>query len=111
LLADLDSNAFETRETASRELTRLGERAETAMRRALKNRPSLEARRRIEDLLNKLEPRSPTRETLQALRAIEVLEHIGTLAARRCLEALAKGAMDAPQTCAASGALKRLRRE
>ncbi len=78
LLADLDSDAYQTREAASRELVRLGERAEAALRRAWMNRPSLEMRRRIEDVLNKLEPSPPPPETLRMLRAIEVLEHIGT---------------------------------
>ncbi|MGH7223360.1 MAG: WD40 repeat domain-containing protein, partial [Gemmataceae bacterium] len=35
LIADLDSDAFKTRETASRELARLGERVEAALRREL----------------------------------------------------------------------------
>jgi WD40 repeat protein len=108
LLADLDDAAFETREAANRELTRLGERAEAALRRALANRPSLEMRRRIEDVLSKLEPTPPSSETLRMLRAIEVLEYVGTPAARRCLETLAKGAPDARQTRDAKAALQRL---
>jgi WD40 repeat protein len=108
LIADLDDAAFETRETASRELVRLGERAEDALRRALTNRPSLEMRRRIEDVLSKLEPGPLPPETLRALRAIEVLEHIGTPTARRCLEALANGAAEARPTRDAQAALHRL---
>ncbi|MGH7221972.1 MAG: hypothetical protein ACRELF_01960, partial [Gemmataceae bacterium] len=108
LIADLDADAFEAREAASRELTRLGERVESALRRALRNRPSLEMRRRIEDVLSKLEPCPPPPQTLRALRAIEVLEHIGTPAARRCLQALAKGAADARPTRDAIAALRRL---
>ncbi|HWG44849.1 MAG TPA: hypothetical protein VN688_18895, partial [Gemmataceae bacterium] len=107
LLTDLDSNVFETRETASRELGWLGERAEAALRRALTKRPSLEVRRRIEDLLDKL-PGSPSPETLRALRAIEILEYVGTPAARRCLQALTKGAPDALPTRDAIAALDRL---
>ncbi|MGH7174444.1 MAG: hypothetical protein ACRELG_29610, partial [Gemmataceae bacterium] len=108
LIADLDAAAFETREAASRELTRLGERVEAALRRELTNRPSLEMRRRIEDVLSKLEPYPPPPRTLRALRAIEVLEYIGTPAARRCLEALAEGATDARPTRDAQAALRRL---
>jgi WD40 repeat protein len=108
LLAELDGNTFKTRETASRELARLGERAEAALRRALDNRPSLEARRRIEDLLNKLERGELPPETLRTLRAIEVLEHLGTPEARACLETLAKGAPQARLTAEAKRALDRL---
>lgn len=108
LLADLDSDAFETREAANRELARFGEPAEAALRRALNNRPSLEMKRRIEDLLNKLEPGPLPPETLRSLRAIEVLEHLGTAEARRCLDALAKGAPQARLTREAKKALDRL---
>jgi WD40 repeat protein len=108
LIRDLDADAYATRETASRELIRLGERAEAALRRELTNRPMLEVRRRIEDVLSKLEPRPQPPEMLQVLRAIEVLEHIGTAEARHCLEALAKGAADVRQTREARMALERL---
>jgi WD40 repeat protein len=108
LIADLNADAYAKREAASRELTLLGERAEAALRRRLTNHPTLELRRRIEDLLDKLEPSSPPPETLRTLRAIEVLEHVGTPAARHCLVALAKGAADARQTRAAKSALQRL---
>jgi WD40 repeat protein len=85
-IGDLDADVFETRRAASKELAQLGERVEPALRRALRSRPSLEAKRRLEELLNKLELHPPSPETLRSLRAIEVLEHIGTPAARRCLE-------------------------
>jgi WD40 repeat protein len=54
LLAGLNSNSFAAREEATRELERLGEAAETALREALKGRPSAEVRRRAEALLAKL---------------------------------------------------------
>jgi WD40 repeat protein len=105
LIADLDADAFDTRDIASRELVDLGERAESALRRELANRPTLEARRRMEDILSLL-PTAPPK-TLRMLRAVEVLEHIGAPAARHCLEALTKGA-DAPPTRQAKAALQRL---
>jgi WD40 repeat protein len=108
LLAELDSDAFEMREVANRELSQFGELAEAALRRALNNRPSLEARRRIEDLLNKLEPGPLPPDTLRSLRAIEVLEHLGTADARGCVDALAKGAPQARLTGEAKRALDRL---
>ncbi|HEY7424229.1 MAG TPA: PQQ-binding-like beta-propeller repeat protein [Gemmataceae bacterium] len=108
LLSDLDGDVFDKRKAASRELARLGEQAETALRQALKEHPSLEARRRIEDLLNKLEPGPLSPETLRTLRAIEILEHLGTPEARRCLNALVKGAPLARETREAKRALDRL---
>lgn len=110
LIADLDADLYSTRESASRELIRLGERAEDALRRELTNRPTLEVRRRIEDVLSRLEPSPPPPETLRILRAIEVLEHIGTPVARRCLEVMSKGASEAKETHEASAALRRLDR-
>jgi hypothetical protein len=112
-IADLDAGAFETRATASRELIRLGERAEVALRRELTNRPTLEVRRRIDDILSKLEPGPLPPERLQTLRAIEVLEHVGTPAMRRCLEALSKGATDARRQSgiAAAGESSRMNRD
>jgi hypothetical protein len=108
LLADLDDNAFEQREAASRELAQLGERADTALRQALKNKPAPEAKRRIEELLEKLDNRSLAPEDLQALRAIEALEHIGTPEARKLLETLATGTPEARLTREAKAALKRV---
>jgi WD40 repeat protein len=108
LLADLDGDAFEKREAASRELAQLGEQAEAALRQALKDRPSLEMRRRLEALLDKLEHRTLPPETLRILRSIEILEHLDTAEARRCLDMLTKGAPAARQTQEAKRALDRL---
>ncbi|HTU22729.1 MAG TPA: WD40 repeat domain-containing protein [Gemmataceae bacterium] len=106
LVADLDSDAYSTRETASRELKRMPYRAEPMLRWALQHKPSLELRRRIEPIL--AEPRFPSTEDLRALRAITVLERIGTPEARGILEKLAGGAVS-PETRAAQQALQRLK--
>src|SRR5579883_301079 len=104
-IADLDSEEFAMREAATKELAALGERAEPALRQALKDRPSLEVRKRLEGLL--APRRVPPGEVLQGLRAIWVLERIGTVEARQLLQKLASAAM-APQTSAAREALERL---
>jgi WD40 repeat protein len=107
LIANLDDNRFATRELASQELKRLGAEAEPALRQALANHPSAEVRRRIDSLL--AEPvvvRLP--EKIQRLRAIRVLERIGTPQARQLLKSLAEGAALAPETAAAKAACKRL---
>jgi WD40 repeat protein len=108
LLADLDADSFEQREAASRGLAELDELAEAALRQALKEKPPAEMKRRIEELLDKLERRPLPPEALRGVRAVEALEHIGTTEARKLLEALAKGAPEARLTCDASASLKRL---
>ncbi len=105
LIVDLESDSFEKRQASTRNLTRLHYRAEPMLRRVLRDKPSLEMRRRIEAILT--EPRIPKAEDLRNLRAITVLERIGTPEARRILEKLAGGA-DAPETRAAKAALVRL---
>lgn len=108
LLADLDSDQFAVRDKATRELEALGELAEAAIRKLLSGKPSLEARRRGEQLLEKLRGPLPAGERLRSLRATEVLEHAGTEQARRLLARLADGAMEARLTREAKGALQRL---
>jgi WD40 repeat protein len=90
LVADLDSEDFATREKASRELARLGDLALLGLRAAESSGPSLEVRRRIEDLLPELEAPEPSPERLRALRAVEVLELVGTPEAMRALRAAAR---------------------
>ncbi len=108
LLADLDSDQFAMREKARQGLAELGELAEPALRKALADKPSLEARRRIEALLANLRAPVTRPETLRALRAVAVLEDIGTPSAQRLLEELAKGTPQARQTREAKAARKRL---
>jgi RNA polymerase sigma factor (sigma-70 family) len=105
LIAGLDSDEFEVREKATKELAALGEPVQPALRQASKGPPSAEVRKRLEGLL--APHRVPTGEVLRVLRAIWVLERIGTAEARQILQALASGAM-APQTRAAREALERL---
>jgi WD40 repeat protein len=108
LLTALDSERFAERERAARGLERQGDRAEAALRRFLAGGPSLEARRRAEPLLDRLTGPVTDAEQLRALRAVEVLEHIGTPGARQVLEGLAAGAPEARLTREARASLKRL---
>jgi RNA polymerase sigma factor (sigma-70 family) len=107
LLADLDSGQFATREAAVKELAALGGRVEPALRQALKKAPPLEVQKRVEALLAVLKG-VPPQDTLRALRAVWVLEQVGTPEARRLLKALAGGAPAARQTVEAKAALARL---
>jgi len=109
LLADLDSDAFAVREKAMQELEKLGDLAEPALRQALTAGPSPEVARRVHQLLEKRDlARSP--ERLRALRAVEVLEQIGTAEAAEALRKLADGAPEVRLTQEARGALGRLAR-
>jgi len=109
LVADLDSDAFAVRERAAKELRQLGELAEPALRKALAARPALEMRRRVQELLDDMAQHQwrPTLEILRQLRAIEVLERIGTPEARKSLEMLAGGAAGARLTREARAAVQR----
>jgi RNA polymerase sigma factor (sigma-70 family) len=108
LLADLDSEQFSARGKAENELANLGELAEPALRQMLANKPSLEVTRRVKELLERLRGPVTRPELLQSLRAVAVLEDIGTPAARRVLEQLANGAPEARLTREAKESLRRL---
>jgi RNA polymerase sigma factor (sigma-70 family) len=106
LLADLDSNAFDVREKATKELQKMGETSLSPLHKALASPPSLEVRHRIEQLLETLDD-SPT-EQIYKVRAVEVLEQIGSPEARRLLESLASGVPEARLTREAKASLQRL---
>jgi WD40 repeat protein len=107
LLADLDSNQFARREAAAKALAELEELALPVLEQALQANPSPEKRRRIEKLLAVPRVvRSP--EKLRGLRAVEVLEYIGTPEARAVLEHLARGAVEARLTREAQASLTRM---
>jgi RNA polymerase sigma factor (sigma-70 family) len=108
LIADLDSDQFKVREVATKELQQIGELAEPAMRKALAGTPTLEARQRLELLLDEQRNRPWSSERLQVLRAVEAMENLGTPEARQLLESLAKGAPGAMQTKEAAASLNRL---
>ena len=108
LIGDLDGASFQVREQAARELTALGELAVPFVQQALAGNASLEARRRLEALLDHLEKADLSAETVRQIRAVEVLEFIGTSAARRLLEKLAAGPAEMRLTLEARAAAARL---
>ncbi|HEY7309740.1 MAG TPA: hypothetical protein VH643_10315 [Gemmataceae bacterium] len=105
---DLESDRFEVREKAQKELEHLGPLAGPALRRTLANRPLLETRRRVEALRTKLGQRTLSAEELQQVRAVELLERIGGSEARRQLKSLAGGASEVWLTREAKASLRRL---
>jgi RNA polymerase sigma factor (sigma-70 family) len=108
LIADLDSSRFARRQAASRQLASLADRARPALRAALKADLSAEQRQHIRRALATLRGVPPA-NTLRHLRAVEVLERIGTPQARQLLEKLAGGAPEAWLTNEAKAALERTR--
>jgi WD40 repeat protein len=110
LIADLDAEEFARREKAMRELRGLGEVAVPALRRALDGTPSFELRQRARRLLAPFEESSLPPSTVQALRAVEMLERAGTAEARKFLAVLAKGSPAARLTREARESLQRLSR-
>src|SRR5207253_2866828 len=100
---------FAIRRRAEVELEVLEVLAIPALRAELQTLPSLEKRRRIESLLEKLDAiRAPERQ--RSLRAVGVLEQTATPAARRVLQTLASGAEEVRLTIEAKSALERLKR-
>jgi WD40 repeat protein len=110
LLTDLQSEQPEPRRKAASELEGLGELAEPALRKALADDPPLGPRLRLERLRN-LAGKAPPAERLRALRAVELLELIGSGAARRVLRGLAGGEPGARLTRQARSAGQRLARQ
>jgi WD40 repeat protein len=110
LLAELDSDQYAVREGAQKELGKLGEAVAPACRKALEGKPSVELRRRLKRVLEKLPQESwdPLPGQLQALRALEALELAATAEARKALTKLAEGMRHAWLTREAKAALQRI---
>ena len=110
LIADLDSDDFETRDRATKDLEALGEAIVGPCEAALAGTPPVEPRRRLAALRDKFADawRKPSRERLRVIRALEALEMCGSGEARDVLAALAKGAPGAYITEQAKAALKRV---
>jgi hypothetical protein len=107
LLKELDDDDFTTRERATTELEKLAGAAEAELRKALEGKPSAEVRERLKKVLDATGT-GPSPERLRQERALEVLESVGSPAARKLLEELAKGAPAAPLTREARAALDRM---
>jgi RNA polymerase sigma factor (sigma-70 family) len=108
LLGDLDSKSFAARQKATGELEKLGELVEPELRAALAKARSVEMRQRLERLLKRLDEKALPGELLRDIRAVEVLERLGTAEARGLLRDLAGGAPAARLTREAQAALQRL---
>jgi hypothetical protein len=108
LLQALGSDQFQARQKAEKELEKLDELAAPAYRQFLAGKPALDDQQRVARLLARAEDPARALDRLQALRAVTVLEQIGTAEARQQLEKLAQGAEGAHLTRDAKAALERL---
>jgi hypothetical protein len=110
-IAALNSPKFADREAAIKALREAGPIALPTLKTALKDPPSAEARRRLEQLVDAAEGDSPPDpEARRRLRAIAILERINSPAAREVLSRLASGAEGAQLTTDAAAALARAKR-
>jgi hypothetical protein len=110
LISDLGNRRYAVRRKAVKQLQELGDLAELDLRRVLRDHPALETRKRLEALLARVERQRwlPTGDRLRVVRAVAVLERIGTKDARRLLSDLAGGTPESRLTREARAALNRL---
>ncbi|HEX3152736.1 MAG TPA: WD40 repeat domain-containing protein [Gemmataceae bacterium] len=108
LIGDLDSATFAIREAAEKKLLQLGPPILPQMRKPPANL-SAEASQRLGRLREQLSNPVPQPETLRVLRALAVLERVGTNDACKLVDELAGGPADAPETQAARSTRERMR--
>ncbi len=107
LIANLDHEDFATREKATAGLVAHWPFTEAALRQTATRPISAEARLRAKRILEEMEKRGASPNELRALRAVEVLEWIGTKEARKVLNGLTRGAPDARVTRQAAATSRR----
>lgn len=108
LMTDLDSDEFDIRDRAEAHLRERAKSYEAMLRKVLASGPSLDIKKRLDRILDNL-PESVHGPHLRDLRAVEVLEMIGSPAAKKHLATLAAGADGAELTVRAKAALSRLK--
>jgi hypothetical protein len=107
-LADLDSADFGVRQRATEEWLYVGPYAELYLRKALEEKPNLELRRRIEQVLQRVaQDRGPDNWPRSA-RSLALLEQLDSPGKRQILERLARFRARARITQEAEAALDRL---
>jgi WD40 repeat protein len=106
-IAELDNDSFKVRERAASGLAEAGADVVAELREALANNPTVEAKKRLEDLVNRLS-NGGSPERLRSLRAIEVLERIGTAQAKELLRELSRKSLPADLDDEIQASLRRL---
>ena len=108
-IAELSSADFKTRESATKELKTIAEAAKPLFEAARKAATTAEGQQRLDELID-YSPAVPSDDAIRAVRALAVLEHLGTKEAIEVLDELAGGAVAAELTREAKAALERLRK-
>ncbi|MBY0526134.1 MAG: WD40 repeat domain-containing protein [Gemmataceae bacterium] len=111
LFVNLDSKEFAVRQRAFEELLKYGELIQPALKQVLEDQPPLDRQRRLKQLQDRLVSGTALPvEELQGLRAIEILERMGTPEAQDVLRSLTGGAAGARLTQHAKASLLRLKK-
>jgi WD40 repeat protein len=108
-VAELDHPDPAVRDNAHAKLKPNADQAEAVLRATLAKAPPAEVRKRVTTLIESLEGPETDPIRLRGLRAVEVLERIGTPAAGALLAKVATGPPGATLTRAATSALGRVR--
>jgi WD40 repeat protein len=108
LVTQLGDRKFQVRRRAERALTVCADEWAPVLREALNAGPTLEVRRRLEEVLKSPGLKRWSPEMVRRLRAIQALELIGTPEARRLLKEIAGGLPGARLTQEARAAIGRL---
>ena len=107
-IRDLDDASFAIRQKAQKDLIAMGELVRPHLEKALTAADaSSETKRRLGDIIKRLEVGSLAADHLRGLRAIETLEWLGSPAGLEILHNLAKGAPGSRLTEEAQTALDR----
>ena len=109
-VTDLGDNDFRVRDSATKALTAVAHRIDAELAVALAAGPSPEAADRLKKLLALARTDEPIPEVVRTLRALEVLEALGTPEATAFVSKLAAGPPDARLTRLAKESLARLQR-
>ena len=103
----MDNEEYPVRQAAMTELATLGELAAPLLHERLAGKPSLEVRKRVEELLSHTKVLH-SGEVLRGVRVAAILERIATPEARRLLDQLARGASESRLTREAKSSLQRM---
>jgi WD40 repeat protein len=108
LIERLGDPDYEIRQRAEKQLQRWRELVVVELQNAVGERNELEVQERLQRLLNAIHAANIEPDRLRAIRAIEVLERIGTPEAKQVLTRMASGAGESMITKEAKWAVERL---
>jgi WD40 repeat protein len=110
LIRDLDDEDFFARERATQALAQMGLSVVPDLRLVQCEEKSPEVQARVEALLARLVSAPPSQDTIRRIRAISILERVGSKEAVSLLHELARGPSASMETQEAKRALERLRK-